>query len=54
MTLEDHDRILDLGWPDYIKTFMEEWALDDVQPERHPWAQNVWMWKESGPRVFRF
>ncbi len=39
MTLQDYDRILELGWPDYFRKFMNERVLDDVPPERLPQAQ---------------
>jgi len=39
MRLEDYDRILDLGWPDYFQKFMNERIFDDVPPERLPGAQ---------------
>jgi len=34
MTIEDYDRILNLGWPDYFRKFMNERVLDDVPPEK--------------------
>jgi uroporphyrinogen-III decarboxylase len=39
MTLEDYDRILALGWPDYFRKFMDERVLDDVPQERRPWTR---------------
>jgi hypothetical protein len=39
MTLQDYDRILEMGWPEYFQGFMNERVLDDVPPERLPQAQ---------------
>ena len=39
MKMEDYDRILDMGWPDYLQEFLEERILDDVPPDRLPQAQ---------------
>jgi len=33
MALEDYDRILDLGWPEFFENFMKERVLNDVPPE---------------------
>jgi len=39
MTLEDYDRILEQGWPDYFLEFIEKRILNDAPPERLPKAQ---------------
>ena len=39
MTLQDYDRILEMGWPDYFKEYIKERILDDVPQERLPQAQ---------------
>ncbi|MCP4666102.1 MAG: uroporphyrinogen decarboxylase, partial [Deltaproteobacteria bacterium] len=34
MTIEDYNRILELGWPSYFKEYMEKRILNDVPRER--------------------
>lgn len=36
MKLEDYDRILDLGWPEFFEDFMKERVLNDAPPELLP------------------
>jgi len=36
MTVDDYDRILDVGWPSFSETFMKERILSDVPSERLP------------------
>jgi uroporphyrinogen-III decarboxylase len=39
MTVEDYDRILDEGWPDFYQSFVMTKVLDDVPPELLPMNQ---------------
>jgi hypothetical protein len=36
MKLEDYDRILDLGWPEFFENFMKKRVLNDAPPELLP------------------